>query len=87
MYVDDTDLLIAARNYKDPINKVINRTQRAIKIWRQGVIQTGGALRPEKCKWYLICFKWKSGKWYYEKKSDRGVIMYLKDTNGTLLFD
>ena len=82
MYVDDTDLLVAAFSHHEPIQDVISRMQRSIKMWRQGVIQTGGALCPEKCKWFLIKFKWKSGKWSYSTIADVPAKMYLKDSDG-----
>jgi len=82
MYVDDTDLLVAAKSHHEPIQGVISRMQKSIKIWRQGVIQTGGALRPEKCKWFLISFKWKQGKWRYGTIAEDPAKMFLKNSDG-----
>jgi len=82
LYVDDTDLLVSAKNHEEPISNIVQRAQKAVHIWRQGVIQTGGALRPEKCKWYLINFKWRNGKYKYCDVSDDPAKIFLKNTNG-----
>ena len=50
MYVDDTDLMVSTTSHHEPITNLLRRTQHSIKIWRKAVIQTGEALRPEKCK-------------------------------------
>ena len=60
MYVDDADIMVSARTYDESINMLITRTQNAIGIWRRGAAQTGAALRPHKCKWFLVAFKWKN---------------------------
>ena len=85
MYVDDTDLLVSAKSHSEPIYFVIKRMQKSIKIWRKGVIQTGGALRPEKCKWVLISFKWTRGKWRYESINDNPAKMFLRNSNGNTM--
>jgi len=35
-------------------------------VYKAGVHQTGGAIRPEKCRWYIIGFKWANGVAKYE---------------------
>ena len=44
---------------------ISTRAQHAGTTYQQGVCQTGGEVRPAKCKWYSITFKWKSGKWFW----------------------
>ena len=44
---------------------------------------TGGALRPEKCFWYLVRFEWTSdGSWKYAQKRDDNFNMEVSDDNG-----
>ncbi len=43
--------------------------QAALDLWNQGLSTTGGALIPEKSFWYSINFKWKSGRWQYDKNA------------------
>jgi len=82
MYVDDTDILLSSHHYDEPIPILINRARHASTQWRKAVQQTGGALRPDKCRWYLISFKWKAGKWKYSKIADHPAEIYQRDTNG-----
>ena len=65
MYVDDTDILIAATHPNESTESIIRRTQHAADTWNDAITQTGGALRPEKCKWYLITFLYFFRKSYY----------------------
>ena len=58
MYVDDSDILISSIQENENYTSIRNRAQKAAKVYKTGVHQTGGAIRPEKCRWYLICFKW-----------------------------
>jgi hypothetical protein len=40
--------------------------------WGKLLIATGGALKPAKCSYYLISFKWKSnGTWNYSMNKIR----------------
>ena len=57
MYVDDTDLLIAG-NYHNDFIDVSAKAQALAHKWCSALRITGGALRPEKCWWYLISFCW-----------------------------
>jgi len=82
MYVDDTDLLVSSKSYSESLFFLISRLQKSVKIWRKGVIQTGGALRPEKCKWFLVSFKWSQGKWKYGSIADDLARLYLRNSNG-----
>ena len=80
MYVDDTDILIAATNKNDDAETIQRKSQQAATAYQDGVQQTGGAVRPDKCRWYLITFAWRSGKWYYEKKNQYQIN--LEDDKG-----
>ena len=82
VYVDDSDFLIAARYPNEPSSSIVKRTQRASSVWRDQVHQTGGAIRPHKCRWALIDFKWKSGIARYKKNNEVEGELYIKDTDG-----
>ncbi len=42
--------------------------QEAIINWGQLLLASGGALKPAKCFFHLILFKWNvDGKWFYKK--------------------
>ena len=64
MYVDDTDMFIFAKP-DEQVEEVLDRAQTLANRWTQALWATGGALRPEKCWWYLVDFKWVGSKWKY----------------------
>ena len=53
LYVDDSDILIAATHKDETISSIFNRTQQSANIYQSAVHQTGGAVRPNKCRWYF----------------------------------
>ena len=61
MYVDDSDILISALQPEENANSIRDRAQKAASVYSAGVKQTGGAIRPEKCRWFLLSYKWVSG--------------------------
>jgi len=58
--------------------------QNSIVNWGKLLIATGGALKPSKCSYYLISFKWKKdGTWYYKKnESNEAWNMIVPLLNG-----
>ena len=61
MYVDDSDILISALEPMEDAISIRNRAQKAAKVYSAGVKQTGGAIRPEKCRWFLVSYRWING--------------------------
>ena len=49
MYVDDSDILISSIQENENYTSIRNRAQKAAKVYKTGVHQTGGAIRPVKC--------------------------------------
>ena len=43
------------------------------------LIGTGGALKPEKCFWYLIDYECQEGKWEYSEMVDWSLMVPLPD--------
>ena len=82
MYVDDADILLSAGTHDELLDNLVQRTQHAANIWRIGAEQTGAALRPEKCKWYLISFRWKNGKPNFNSNAQTPAQIFQRDTNG-----
>ena len=64
IFVDDTDLITIGKD-EETVDKVINRQQEATSQWEKLLEITGGALKPSKCYWYLVDFKFKQGEWSY----------------------
>jgi hypothetical protein len=67
LYVDDTDLLQLCQEEDDSTTTAHTALQSSITCWGNLLIATGGALKPQKCFYYVIGYKWDSrGKWSYE---------------------
>ena len=56
MFVDDTDLLIIAAP-EETTTSLVCRAQLKLTDWQRGLKIMGGALKREKCYWYLVAFK------------------------------
>ena len=69
MYVNDTDLFVRRRE-DEGVDSLQLRTQNIIDKWTGALWATGGVLRPEKCWWMLVEFKWQGSKWKYVDKDD-----------------
>jgi hypothetical protein len=58
---DDTDMYTWQENILDP-GELWAQTQMEIKQWCCLLNPTGGALKPEKCWWYLLDYTCFDGK-------------------------
>ena len=81
LYVDDSDILIAALQKDETSSSIFRRTQKAATSYQSAVHQTGGAVRPDKCRWYSIHFLWKNDKWTYLKKCNTEDSLQILDSN------
>ena len=70
MYVDNTDLFVVGRSPKESADSIIKRTRELVNIWCRSIWATGGLLRPDKCFWYFMDFKWNGSAWEYVQKDD-----------------
>lgn len=82
IYVDDSDFLITTKNKHEQAKDVVKRTQHAANVWQASVHQTGGAIRPHKCRRSLVDFKWKNGSASYKRNDEVEGTLRIKDTNG-----
>jgi hypothetical protein len=65
-FVDDTDLFHLNMRACETAEEAHNRLQEAVINWGNLLNATGGALKPEKCSFYLMSFNWKAnGTWSY----------------------
>ncbi len=63
VFVDDTDLLILKKHLVT-IDKLWAEAQEALLAWGCLLISSGGALKPEKCHFYLMGFECRDGEWH-----------------------
>eukprot|EP00956_Cyclotella_meneghiniana_P029293 scaffold70426_cov59-Cyclotella_meneghiniana.AAC.4 len=67
LYVDDTDLIHLNLEEEESVTEAHRALQRSVMSWSDLLIASGGALKPEKCFFYLISFKWdRKGRVVYE---------------------
>jgi len=81
LYVDDSDILIAALDKNETAYSISKRAQKAATAYQDGVHQTGGAVRPEKCRWYSISFRWIAGEWKYDNDPNINKV-YIQNSDG-----
>ena len=75
MYVDDTDILLKDVSGSDSLDEIFTRAQKAVLVWQQAVHDSGGAVRPEKCYWTAVDFRFQAGKWRYMKQNEFNGLM------------
>jgi hypothetical protein len=70
LYVDDTDLLHWAKRAGMSDEAFFQQVQAATTAWGNLALASGGSLKPEKCLWYFVAFKFRNGIPYYKSKSE-----------------
>ncbi len=85
LFVDDTDLAHVDMQAVETILDAHSWLQESVINWGCLLIATGGALKPGKCSYYLISFKWKvDGTWIYKNNAiqpDLAIGVPLADGN------
>ena len=78
IFVDDTDLNIMGPHWQDA-RAVYQEMQESTYMWGNILCCTGGALKPEKCFWYLVDYECKEGVWQYTDMVDWELCVPLPD--------
>lgn len=81
MYVDDNDIYVTSSR-TNKIVDVINQSQHNLRSWKKLLEVTGGVVRPKKCSWALVSFKWRNGECDYYTSLDYPATLYLEDEDG-----
>ena len=84
MSVDNTDLPVIGSSSRTTPAQVGAKMQRSASVWAGGLRVTGGALKPEKCCWYLIAFEWHMGQWQYARKATHPFDIKVLNADGVL---
>jgi hypothetical protein len=83
IYVDDTDLIHFRMDSQEDTLDTLYGLQEAILSWGKLLLASGGALKPSKCFYHLISFKFKGdGTWSYESnetEEELRVVVPLAD--------
>ncbi len=68
LFVDDTNLFHLDMRVRETVIEAHGRLQDTVINWGKLLIATGGALKPKKCSFYLMSFRWKAdGTWEYDQ--------------------
>ena len=62
LYVDDSDLLHMSLESEESDAEFFDQIQQATFDWGGLVQATGGALKPSKCFWYMLSWRWSRGR-------------------------
>jgi hypothetical protein len=83
IYVDDTDLIHFKMDVYEGKEDTFYKLQEAIVNWGKLLLASGGALKPAKCFFHLISFKFRTnGTWHYEeneKEEELCAVVPLAD--------
>ncbi len=81
--MDDTDVEHLNMNQSETVTEAHAALQESINNWGRLLIATGGALKPEKCFYHVICFMWNQDRsWRYasnDTRGDLGIVAPLAD--------
>jgi hypothetical protein len=78
LFVDDTDLYTWREDILDP-GELWCQAQVDLEHWSCLLNATEGALKPEKCFWYLLDYICKDGEWKYAELVPRNMTIANPD--------
>ena len=78
LYVDDADLYTLKDDMTDH-RTLCSQTQLGLDTWSNLLQATGGALKPEKCFWYLLEYSCKEGEWSYQHDCEGEMTITNQD--------
>ena len=82
LFVDDTDLVVFAREDQDDPETIIQVLQERVRAWHGSLRATGGALRAEKCSWSIAAYHWKEGNPQYHSVDSLPGQISITDQHG-----
>ena len=86
LFVDDTDLIHLNMEADENVYEAHNVMQESILNRGKLLIASGGSLKPAKCFYHLILFKWKkNGEWdYHHHEDDEEFDMVVPMADGSM---
>jgi hypothetical protein len=83
LFVDDTDLYTWREHILDP-GELWCQAQVDLEHWSCLLNAMGGALKPEKCFWYLLDYVCKDGEWKYAEMVPHKMMITNPDTKSPI---
>lgn len=84
LFVDDTDLFVSSQTPRESITSIAQRTQILVNRWTGALWASGGCLRPIKCWFYAVSFRWEGSDWKYEHKDEMNISIEVPDNKGIM---
>jgi hypothetical protein len=85
LFVDDTDLVqFSADAYTTPA-MITAQMQDGVAMWQGALRATGGSLKPEKCSWCLVAYRWDQGKWSFHSQESLPASICICSPAGELV--
>ena len=84
IYVDDADLYTSSEDLTNEMDLVV-QTQNNVDQWNDLLKASGGALKPEKCFWYMLDYNCVDGVWYYIEHNDFELTVTSPDGSASML--
>ena len=79
LYVDDVDLFPMYECLQSGL-EIFYKLQDALTSWGRLLIKMGGALKPEKCFYYIVDYEWLAdGSWQYTEMVVRDLFVQCVD--------
>ena len=78
LFVDDCDLFNWLQSSMTA-EEIWEETQDSVLFWGTLLCATGGALKPEKCWWYLLDYEFVDGSWEYVTEVDYNMSIPMPD--------
>jgi hypothetical protein len=86
LFVDDTDLFHFAEHEETTPMEVVQQMQDGVEQWQGALRASGGALKPEKCSWCLVGYRFKAnGCWEYHSQESLPAELRIHNPEGELV--
>lgn len=85
LFVDDTDLVAYGESSATRAADVVVALQATVLTWQQGLVTTGGSLKPAKCSWSLLAYWFKAGKVQIHTPHSFPATLSLPAEDGTMI--
>ena len=80
-FVDDADTVQTGQKGEET-PRVVDRAQAELNLWEELIRATGGGLEGDKSDFAVVNYKWKNGRWTYEKPLETTTLT-VRNPDGT----
>ena len=84
-FVHNANLAQAVPDQDTSGEEMIDKFQEYMQIWEGGICASGGAICPNKTKWFLIDYVWKCNKFTYRSIDEIPGNISIPDQDGNMM--